>query len=216
MHIPHTVPASLGQRWRLITAALTGAVLASMVWLAAPSLAATSGRFQIRAVHSDKCMDVRGGTNATADYTPVQQYQCLSGGQTNQWWYFHQTGDGSTFYVTAQNSGKCLDVRGGTGATGNGVALQQYTCLGYAQSNQRWYLLDSPDRMTFNLVAAHSGRCADVTGGIGATGDYIPVQQYDCLGLSQTNQRWYLSTGVARPHRRVVLVPTVGLLARPS
>jgi hypothetical protein len=99
-----------------------------------------------------------------------------------------------TFYVTARHSGKCLDVRGGTVATGNGVALQQFTCLGYARSNQRWYLPNSIDRTTFNLVAAHSGRCADVTGGTGATDDYIPVQQYDCLGVDQTNQRWYLSS----------------------
>jgi hypothetical protein len=94
VHITRTATASLVERWRLTATALTVAVLASMVWLAAPSLAATSGPFQIRAVHSGKCMDVRGGTNATADYAPVQQYQCLSEGQTNQQWYFHETGTG--------------------------------------------------------------------------------------------------------------------------
>jgi hypothetical protein len=148
------------------------------------------GPFNIRAVHSGKCLDVFQAK--LADVVPVQQYQCLGPGHTNQQWYFAATGDGLTYYVKARHSGKCLDVFEAKMA--DGVPVQQYQCLGYAQSNQRWYLTHAPIRETFNLRAAHSNLCADVTGGTGATGDEIPVQQYQCLGASQTNQQWYVSS----------------------
>jgi hypothetical protein len=186
MQIPHAA-----QRWRLAAAALTVTILASL-GLATSSLAATYGPYNIRAAHSNKCMDVRGGTGATGNGVVVQQWQCLGAGQTNQHWYLQDTGDALTYYVVARHSGKCLDVRGGSGATGNGVPLQQWQCLGYAQSNQRWYLTSFPIG-TFNLRAAHSARCADVTGGTGATGNGVPLQQWQCLGYAQSNQRWYLT-----------------------
>jgi hypothetical protein len=159
---------------------------------AAPS--AVFGPFNVRAAHSGKCMDVTGGPTAAGDGIRIQQYQCLGAAQTNQQWFFTETGDGVTYYLTAAHSGKCLDVTGGTAATGDTVPLQQYQCLGYGQSNQRWFLTSEDNGQTFNLRAAHSGKCADVTGGTAATGDTVPLQQYQCLGYGQSNQRWFLTS----------------------
>ncbi len=89
------------------------------------------------AVHSDKCLDVTGGTGATRNGTPIQQYDCLGSTQTNQQWRLVVLKIGLQFI--ARHSGKCLDVYGGTGATGNGVPVQQYDCLGITQTNQLWH-----------------------------------------------------------------------------
>ncbi|MET9633134.1 RICIN domain-containing protein [Lentzea sp. NPDC006480] len=40
----------------------------------------------------------------------------------------------------------------------------------------------------FNIVAKHSGKCLDVAGA--GSADATPVQQWVCLGPSQTNQQW--------------------------
>jgi hypothetical protein len=163
--------------------------------LAASSLAAPPyGPYNIRAAHSNKCMDVRGGPGATGDGVDVLQWQCGGPAATNQQWYFEDTGDGMTYFVRARHSNKCLEVRGGTGATGNGAPLQQWGCRGYAQSNQRWYLTRGPIGETFNLRAAHSNSCADVVGGVSETRDGAPLRQWQCFGASQTNQWWYLTS----------------------
>ncbi|ARE73305.1 hypothetical protein B6R96_04630 [Streptomyces sp. Sge12] len=42
------------------------------------------------------------------------------------------------YFIRAVHSGKCLDVEGGTGATGDGVNVFQWSCLGSGQTNQQW------------------------------------------------------------------------------
>ena len=42
--------------------------------------------------------------------------------------------------IVARHSGKCLDVIGGTSATGNGARIDQFSCLGVNQDNQWWRL----------------------------------------------------------------------------
>ncbi|MFI0205053.1 MULTISPECIES: RICIN domain-containing protein [Streptomyces] len=42
------------------------------------------------------------------------------------------------YFIWAVHSGKCLDVEGGTGATGDGVNVFQWSCLGSGQINQQW------------------------------------------------------------------------------
>jgi hypothetical protein len=162
-------------------------------------LAATSAPYNLRAAHSGRCLDVAGGPGATANGTGIQQWDCLGPGQSNQMWNFRPTGDGSTYNVTALSSGKCLDVTGGLAAVGNGVALQQWNCLGYAQANQRWQVSSTGDGSTYYLRAVHSGKCLDVRGGPAATANGAVLQQYDCLGYAQTNQRWYFTRGDAVP-----------------
>jgi hypothetical protein len=192
MRFLHAAARSPVKRWWVSAAALTLGLLASM-GLAASSLAAPLlGPYNIRAAHSKKCMDVRGGAGAIGDGVDVLQWPCGGPAATNQQWYFEDTGDGMTYFVRARHSNKCLEVRGGTGATGNGAPLQQWGCGGYAQSNQRWYLTRAPIGDTFNLRAAHSNSCAEVYGG--STGDGAPLRQWKCLGASQLNQWWYLAS----------------------
>ncbi|MFJ4778066.1 RICIN domain-containing protein [Streptomyces sp. NPDC088762] len=160
----------------------------------ARSAQSTYGPFRIRAVHSGKCLDVAGGTSATGDGADVFQWTCLGAAQTNQQWYLTDAGDG-TYYIRARHSGKCLDVAGGTSATGDGADVFQWTCLGAAQTNQRWYFNTEAvqnGKYTYYIRALHSGKCLDVEGGTSATGDGANVFQWTCLSTAQTNQRWYL------------------------
>src|SRR3954470_15773700 len=114
---------------------------AASVLVLACATPAAAAPYNIRAAHSGKCLDVAGGPGATANGTGLQQYDCLGAAQSNQMFTFTPTGDGSTYYVAALSSGKCLDVAGGVAATANGVTLQQFDCLGYAQANQRWQVV---------------------------------------------------------------------------
>lgn len=50
-------------------------------------------------------------------------------------------------------------------------------------------LPDTPG--AFQIVASHSGRCLDVDRG-GGTNNGARVQQWDCVGVNQTNQLWSL------------------------
>ena len=152
----------------------------------------------LRVSSSNKCLDVTGGTGATGDGVRIQQWTCLGGGQTNQIWKLHRVAIASTgavlFQVIAKHSNLCLDVTGGTGATGNGVPVQQFECRGLGQWNQLWYLTSYNGGATYNLRAWHSDKCLDVTGGPAATGDGVRLQQWDCLGAAQSNQLWHQTT----------------------
>ncbi|MFE6195183.1 family 43 glycosylhydrolase [Streptomyces sp. NPDC057838] len=66
------------------------------------------------------------------------------------------SGASTTYTVTNRNSGKCLDVAGGSSADGANVA--QYTCNGNA--NQRWRLEDLGDD-THRLVNVATGKVLD-------------------------------------------------------
>jgi hypothetical protein len=147
------------------------------------------GPVQIIADNSGKCLDVRGGPSATGNGVPIQQWTCLSPAPSNQLWFLVDTGDAHSWYITAQNSGRCLDVRGGPSATGNGVNLQQWDCLGYQESNQRFIVQDNR-----NITAVHSGKCLDVRGGPSATGNGVPIQQWSCFSPTTANQRWRILT----------------------
>jgi len=76
---------------------------------------------------NDKCLDV---TNAsTSDGARLQLWSCS--GQSNQSWDYYTGSHGTTWKkIKSVKSGKCVDVTGGPNATGNGVPIQQWTCLG--------------------------------------------------------------------------------------
>jgi lysophospholipase L1-like esterase len=93
----------------------------------------------------------------------------------------------TTTTVVAKHSGKCLDVRGGVAATGNGALIEQWSCSGL--SNQAWTLKDMGGAQ-FEFIAANSGKCLDVINGGTANG--TGIQQSDCTGA--TRQLWKLGT----------------------
>ncbi len=201
-HVESIAAAGSGWRAVLVCSLLCCCATATTAPVALASgerLAAVSVPYNLRAAHSGRCLDVAGGPGATINGAAIQQFDCLGPGQSNQMWNFRPAGDGLTYNVTALSSAKCLDVAGGPAAVNNGVALQQWDCLGYAQANQRWQVSSSGDGSTYYLNAVHSGKCLDVRGGLAATANGAVLQQYDCLGYAQANQRWYFTRGDAVP-----------------
>jgi Ricin-type beta-trefoil lectin domain-like len=71
-------------------------------------------------------------------------------------------------------------------------SLQQYDCSPWAQPNQLWNVLDTPNGTStgpFRVVSANSAKCIDVPNASTANGVYL--QQYDCnLAWSQSNQAY--------------------------
>ncbi|WP_433259845.1 RICIN domain-containing protein [Actinosynnema sp. CS-041913] len=154
------------------------------------------GPFNIRAQNSNKCLDIAGGPGARSDGDPAIIWDCYGINQTNQQWYFRDTGDQYVYYLVAVHSNKCLDIAGGPGAVSDGDPAHQWACLGYYQTNQKWYLSSYTvdGRTIYKLTAIHSGKCLDVAGGVGAINNGTRVHQWGCLGDQQTNQRWYLTS----------------------
>ncbi len=94
---------------------------------------------------------------------------------------------GQFYYVVADHSGRCLDVRGGAAATEDGVQLQQWGCWG--GDNQKWqFIADAGGG--FEIASKSSGKAVDVTGGPMSLSNGVPIQQWDFLGGS--NQLWQL------------------------
>jgi hypothetical protein len=108
--------------------------------------------------------------------------------------------------LRALHSGKCVDVTGASIA--NGVPVQQWNCVGAAQFNQQWALVQvgNPDvgggQQDYEIVSRQSGKCLDVAGASMADG--AAVQQWECLGSNQQNQRVRLrNTGTPGYHRLI-------------
>ncbi|MFI2431740.1 RICIN domain-containing protein [Streptomyces sp. NPDC018693] len=91
------------------------------------------GYYYVRASHSGKCLDVKGGS--VANGATVQQWTCHGG--TNQQWRLVQRTNGY-FSLIARNSGKCLEIAGGS--LFNGAGAIQYTCTP-DRPFQEWKLL---------------------------------------------------------------------------
>lgn len=138
----------------------------------------TPSTYTLAARHSGKLLDVYNAS--TADGADVVQW--AANGQTNQRWRFQDAG-GGYYTVVSANSGKCLDVYGGTGATGDGVRVAQWTCHG--GTNQQWRLQDAGGGYT-QLIARHSGKCLEVLNA--GTNDGAQAVQWACDG--GTNQHW--------------------------
>jgi len=106
-----------------------------------------------------------------------------------------QVPPGDLFQLVAQHSGKCLDVNGDS--PDNGAIVQQWVCGGPEKLNQLWSLRPlsgaTPGQGgtlsgTYTLVAAHSGKCLDVSQV--STADGAAIHQWECLGSGQQNQVW--------------------------
>jgi hypothetical protein len=132
----------------------------------------------LTAGHSGKLLDVHN--LSTSDGADVVQW--TGNGQNNQRWEFRDGADGYSQIVNV-NSGKCLDVYGGTGAVGDGVRITQWTCHG--GTNQQWRLQDAGGGR-LQVIARHSNKCLTVQGA--ATADGAPVVQMTCG--SGAEQQW--------------------------
>ncbi|MEV5820194.1 ThuA domain-containing protein [Micromonospora haikouensis] len=94
---------------------------------------------------------------------------------------------GKTWTLTAQHSGKLMDVSGVS--TADGAQLTQWAATG--GNNQKWQAVDAGSGAVY-LKAVHSGKCAEVIGGSTATGAFL--QQATC---NNTNQQKFTATATA-------------------
>ncbi|KOX08091.1 glycosyl hydrolase [Micromonospora sp. NRRL B-16802] len=94
---------------------------------------------------------------------------------------------GKTWTLTAQHSGKLMDVSGVS--TADGAQITQWAATG--GNNQKWQAVDAGSGAVY-LKAVHSGKCLDVVGGSTAQGAFL--QQSTC---SNANQQKFLVTATA-------------------
>ncbi|WP_231500097.1 RICIN domain-containing protein [Saccharothrix sp. NRRL B-16314] len=80
---------------------------------------------------------------------------------------------GSTYQVSVNNSGKCLDVV--NGAAEDGAPVHQWDCWNGAM--QQWALRTSGSG-TFALVNVATGKCLDIA--YGTTEMFVQAQQWSC------------------------------------
>jgi cytochrome c peroxidase len=124
-------------------------------------------------------MEVAGA--GTAQGSNVQQWSCVPNAKHHQW-QFTAIGDGY-YKITNVNSGKALDVAGISWADGANIYQWDYI----AGSNQKWKPVAQSDG-SYQLVAAHSNKCADVWGD---TADGVNIAQHGCH--TGANQRFTLT-----------------------
>ncbi|MFE5491759.1 RICIN domain-containing protein [Streptomyces virginiae] len=147
------------------------------MYLAAPANAAPSepvggGWFQIRARHSDKCLDVAWAS--TAHGADVVQGNCTPGNRNQQWRLVPLSGN--FFRIVARHSGQCLDVAWASAA--HGADVVQADCTP-GNRNQHWSFVPTQGGLerrgdgslvpaigsNVRIVARHSGKCLDVAHG---------------------------------------------------
>lgn len=159
-------------------------VLAGVFVAVSPASAAlpNEGTYVIRALNSGRCLDVVAGS--TANGARVQQWDCNGGLQ--QAWLLDSLSVGY-FRLINVKSGKCMDIR--NVSTADGAWVQQWDCNG---GNQQRFSANTTDGgRSIRIRASHSGKCLDVTGGPGATGNGVKIQQWTCFSSAPTNQRFY-------------------------
>jgi hypothetical protein len=96
---------------------------------------------------------------------------------------------GAWFNIVSKNSGKCLDVTGGS--TSPDVQLQQWACTGAANQKFSFTAVSGGNEIT----AQNSGLQLDVQGGESFTQDGTPIIQWPYWG--GTNEIWNLSAASA-------------------
>jgi glucosylceramidase len=134
--------------------------------------AATSYSYTVKA--HDAAGNISAASN-TATVTTSSSGGGGGGGIDSTKWY----------EVVNTNSGKCVDAA--NGVTGNGTAVQQWTCAA-ANTNQQWQFQPT-DSGYYKIVTRNAPTSAwDVTGGAGATGDGVKIQLWSYAG--GTNQQW--------------------------
>lgn len=111
-------------------------------------------------------MDVEAGSLANGAKAIL--WPCT--GNNNQLWKVEKTDVG--YRLTAQHSGKVLEVVGGSTASGAGIDQWGWSNI----SNQKWNIRSTSTGL--EIASVKSSKCLDVTGGSAADG--TKFQQWDC------------------------------------
>ncbi|AGZ41690.1 hypothetical protein AFR_17060 [Actinoplanes friuliensis DSM 7358] len=144
---------------------------------------------QIKIGHSNKCLNVSGGS--TADNARIVQYGC-SAGATNDKFRIVPKGNG-TYWIQGVGSGKCLNVKGGS--TANNAAIIQYGCA--MSPNALWRIDEVLEQPTIRIVSVGSGRCLNIPNA--STADNTGLIQYGCTAAETApNEQFYLPPTTSR------------------
>lgn len=146
----------------------------------------TSGAFELRAAHSDKCLDLDAWGN-------VQQWGCWGG--TNQRWSVNLAARSKIEVAASPGSStkKALDADGSSFTDGGTVMQWDY----WGGVNQQWFVLRFADG-SVELKARHNGKCLAIVGAGLDNGTL--AQQWTCDG--QPSRRFNLrSVGSGRGYQ---------------
>ncbi|WP_137936251.1 RICIN domain-containing protein [Chitinivorax sp. B] len=136
------------------------------------------GRYTLKAVHSELCLDVAGASKDAG--ANVQQWTCNSTAAQS----FDLITKAGYYQLLNINSGKPVEVSGG--ATVNGANVQQGNVLN--TDYQRFFLIDKGNGQ-YEVHSKHANKCLDVDKRSMVDGGN--VIQWSC-GNSQPNQKWAL------------------------
>ncbi|WP_084315873.1 arabinofuranosidase catalytic domain-containing protein [Actinospica robiniae] len=131
-------------------------------------------------------------TTVTATLTLPAGTQTLVLDEDNGGWNVHNMSfaasgvTSSWFEVVNQASGMCATAAGGS--TANGTAVNQSACTGSA--SQLWKFVPTSVSGYYEVVNDNSqseGESWNITGGVGATGQGVPLQTWNYGGTGNTN-----------------------------
>ena len=149
----------------------------------ATDLAPASFTSTLAASHSGRCLDVPEGK--TANGVLLQQWDCRN--NANQRFDFHPVaGKRDTYVIRNPKTRGCVDVSLSKKSEQGAFVLHQWACHGLA--NQQ-FQLKSAGATTFELVAQHTGTCADVARR--AKGNGATLHAWRCQGGA--NQQWKIA-----------------------
>ena len=121
-----------------------------------------------------KAYDAAGNISAASNALTITTSPNTTGIDPTKW-----------YQVINANSQKCVDAAGG--GTGNGTAVQQWTCYA-GNTNQQWQFQPT-DSGFYKVVARNAPALGwDVSGGPGSTGNGAQIQLWTYGG--GTNQQW--------------------------
>ena len=126
------------------------------------------------AQHSGRCMDVFGAD--TGDGVNLIQWNC-HGGNNQSFTFTPVAGTTNTYTISTFSAGKCIAVTGGS--TADNASVVQTACAGSASQQFRLVpvTIAGTDK-TFNLQAAHSGKC--VAASAASPDNGAPLVQVPC------------------------------------
>lgn len=150
-------------------------------WILVPVEVVEDGLYNISsAIINNKIIDISGGIYNAKNGTNVQIYK--DNKTTAQRWYIERDDNG---YYTIKNkqSGKVLDIIGGSTSNGANVRIYDYnkTCA------QKWRIMKSDEKYTF--ISACSHKVLDLAGGNTQNGTNIQIYHPN----NTVAQKWILS-----------------------
>jgi hypothetical protein len=137
---------------------------------------------QIRAAHSNKCLNVSG--NSTANSAKIIQYTCSPTAANDKFQLVQQPDN--TYLIKGVGSGKCLNVQGG--GTADSTPIIQYTCS--TAANTLWRVNAVPGKPTIRLIGVQSGKCLNVPNA--SVDNSVQLVQYTCTTTGAANEQFYL------------------------